>query len=174
GYPELGVTRTSPTPANAPASTVSPPACGAPSPTPSARYTRRWSSWRTWPRSYAGASTGSTPTWPRSGTTRAGYAYAHPTSAPPTAVTGCSCSPHPAANFPAADPTDQPVGVRTLPTPCARDGKGPGHQYGLPDLVEPHGSKHDLSPTPTSGGGTGYMSGSNRDVWRPSLESAVR
>jgi DNA (cytosine-5)-methyltransferase 1 len=61
-----------------------------------------------------------------------------------------------------------------LPTPCARDGKGPGHQYGLPDLVEPHGSKHDLLPTPTSGGGTGYMSGSKRDVWRPSLESAVR
>jgi hypothetical protein len=30
--------------------------------------------------------------------------------------------------------------VRTLPTPCARDGKGPGHQYGLPDLVEPRAS----------------------------------
>jgi hypothetical protein len=46
------------------------------------------------------------------------------------------------------------VGVRTLPTPCARDGKGPGHQYGLPDLVEPHGSKHSqlptLLPTPTA------------------------
>jgi hypothetical protein len=78
------------------------------------------------------------------------------------------------------------VGVRTLPTPCARDGKGPGHQYGLPDLVEPHGARHDqlpnpplalppeLLPTPTSGGGTGYMTGNNRDVWRPSLDSAVR
>jgi hypothetical protein len=41
-------------------------------------------------------------------------------------------------------------GVRTLPTPCARDGKGPGHQYGLPDLVEPGGSRHDLLPTPTA------------------------
>jgi DNA (cytosine-5)-methyltransferase 1 len=69
-----------------------------------------------------------------------------------------------------------------LPTPCARDGKGPGHQYGLPDLVEPYGTRHDqlpalppeLLPTPTSGGGTGYMSGNSRDVWRPSLESAVR
>jgi DNA (cytosine-5)-methyltransferase 1 len=37
-----------------------------------------------------------------------------------------------------------------LPTPCARDGKGPGHQYGLPDVVEPHGSRHALLPTPTA------------------------
>jgi hypothetical protein len=96
--------------------------------------------------------------------------------------------------------------VRTLPTPCARDGKGPGYQYGLPDLVEPGGTRHallptptavgygsnrspspgatrrpglhqlagQLLPTPTAGGGTGYMSGSNRDMWRPTLESAVR
>ncbi|WP_319461478.1 hypothetical protein [Micromonospora sp. RTP1Z1] len=39
--------------------------------------------------------------------------------------------------------------MRTLPTPCARDGKGPGHQYGLPDLVEPGGTRHGLLPTPT-------------------------
>jgi hypothetical protein len=32
--------------------------------------------------------------------------------------------------------------LRTLPTPCARDGKGPGHQYGLPDLIERHGVEH--------------------------------
>ncbi|MEO3780497.1 hypothetical protein ABGB16_27520 [Micromonospora sp. B11E3] len=96
--------------------------------------------------------------------------------------------------------------MRTLPTPCARDGKGPGHQHGLPDLIEPSGSTHgllptptavaygsnkspsagaarrpslagiagQLLPTPTAGGGTGYMSGSNRDTWRPTLESAVR
>jgi DNA (cytosine-5)-methyltransferase 1 len=44
-----------------------------------------------------------------------------------------------------------------LPTPCARDGKGPGHQYGLPDLVEPHGTHGGLLPTPTA---VGY--GSNR------------
>jgi hypothetical protein len=37
--------------------------------------------------------------------------------------------------------------VRTLPTPCARDGKGPGHQRGLPDLVE--GRAAFLLPTPT-------------------------
>ncbi len=67
----------------------------------------------------------------------------------------------------------------TLPTPCARDGKGPGHQYGLPDLIEaghrPAGSRSEaLLPTPTSGGGTGYMSGDRRDTWRPTLELAVR
>lgn len=95
-----------------------------------------------------------------------------------------------------------------MPTPCARDGKGPGHQYGLPDLVEPGGTRHallptptavangsnrslsagasrrpslaqlareqQLLPTPTASGGTGYMSGSNRDTWRPTLESAVQ
>jgi hypothetical protein len=38
--------------------------------------------------------------------------------------------------------------VVTLPTPCARDGKGPGLQYGLPDLVEPHGTRHHRLPTP--------------------------
>ncbi|MBQ0905448.1 hypothetical protein [Micromonospora sp. U21] len=39
--------------------------------------------------------------------------------------------------------------MRTLPTPCARDGKGPGHQYGLPDLIEPTGSTHGLLPPST-------------------------
>jgi hypothetical protein len=29
-------------------------------------------------------------------------------------------------------------------------------------------------PTPNAEGGTGYMSGSNRDTWRPTLESAAR
>jgi DNA (cytosine-5)-methyltransferase 1 len=96
--------------------------------------------------------------------------------------------------------------VATLPTPCARDGKGPGLPYGLPDLLEPGGTRHALLPTPTArvygsnrspspgatrrpglhqwagqllpkptaGGGTGYMSGSQRDTWRPTLESAVQ
>ena len=67
----------------------------------------------------------------------------------------------------------------TLPTPCARDGKGPGHQYGLPDLIEagrhPARSRLEaLLPTPTSGGGTGYLSGNHRDTWRPTLELAVQ
>ncbi|QGN49771.1 hypothetical protein GKC29_25040 [Micromonospora sp. WMMC415] len=35
----------------------------------------------------------------------------------------------------------------TLPT-LARDGKGPGHQHGLPDFIEPAGTRHHLLPTP--------------------------
>jgi hypothetical protein len=35
-----------------------------------------------------------------------------------------------------------------LPTPCARDGKGPGLPYGLPDLVEEGGTRFGLLPTP--------------------------
>ncbi len=64
----------------------------------------------------------------------------------------------------------------TLPTPCARDGKGPGHQYGLPDLLErcPLGSRPEaLLPTPTSDGGTAEMSGSRRDTRRPTPEPAA-
>lgn len=41
--------------------------------------------------------------------------------------------------------------MRTLPTPCARDGKGPGLPYGLPDLIEPSGSTHGLLSTSTAG-----------------------
>lgn len=41
--------------------------------------------------------------------------------------------------------------MRTLPTPCARDGKGPGHPHGLPDLIEPSGSTHSLLLTSTAG-----------------------
>lgn len=46
-----------------------------------------------------------------------------------------------------------------LPTPCARDGKGPGHPYGLPDLIEPGGSRNPLLPTPTA-----VTYGSNKSV----------
>ncbi|MFC8845802.1 MULTISPECIES: hypothetical protein [unclassified Micromonospora] len=46
--------------------------------------------------------------------------------------------------------------MRTLPTPCARDGKGPGHQHGLPDLIEPGGTRHGVLPTPAA-----VASGSN-------------
>ena len=42
------------------------------------------------------------------------------------------------------------AGVATLPTPCARDGKGPGLPYGLPDLIEEGGTRHGLLPTPTA------------------------
>jgi len=87
-----------------------------------------------------------------------------------TVVTGCSC-------WPPDETSSTVAAVVTLPTPCARDGKGPGHQYGLPDLLErcPLGSRPAaLLPTPTSGGGTGYMSGDRRDTWRPTLELAVQ
>jgi hypothetical protein len=50
-------------------------------------------------------------------------------------------------------------------------------QRGLPDLIEggPLGSRPEaLLPTPTSGGGTGYLSGNHRDTWRPTLELAVQ
>jgi len=40
--------------------------------------------------------------------------------------------------------------VATLPTPCARDGKGPGHQYGLPDLIEAGRRPLGLLPTPVA------------------------
>ncbi|MFJ6199171.1 hypothetical protein [Micromonospora sp. NPDC092111] len=59
--------------------------------------------------------------------------------------------------------------MRTLPTPCARDGKGPGHQYGLPDLIEPSGSTHGLLPTPTAVAYGSNKSPSAGAARRPSL-----
>ena len=54
-------------------------------------------------------------------------------------------------------------------------------QRGLPDLIErrplgvgPGRRSGQLLPTPTSGGGTGYLSGNHRDTWRPTLELAVQ
>src|SRR5262249_3335017 len=118
-----------------------------------------------------------TPIWPRSGTTRAGSAYAHPTSGRHTAVTGCSCWPPDETT--SANTATTPV--VTLPTPCARDGKGPGMQRGLPDLIErrpfgvgPQRRWGTLLPRPTSGGGPGSLSGTHRATWRPTLELAVQ
>lgn len=58
--------------------------------------------------------------------------------------------------------------MRTLPTPCARDGKGPGHQHGLPDLIEPSGSTHGLLSTSTAGrtARTGEQGHKRQDVAR--------
>ncbi|MGI5215116.1 hypothetical protein [Plantactinospora sp. CA-290183] len=64
--------------------------------------------------------------------------------------------------------------MRTLPTPCARDGKGPGHQYGLPDLIEPAGSRHALLPTPTAASAGSNRSTSAGAARRPSLPQLVR
>jgi hypothetical protein len=58
-----------------------------------------------------------------------------------------------------------------LPTPCARDGKGPGHKLGLPDVIERRG----LLPTPRgSDGAKGCpgQRGSHGDLTLPS--AAVR
>ncbi|MFI7075043.1 hypothetical protein [Micromonospora sediminicola] len=59
--------------------------------------------------------------------------------------------------------------MRTLPTPCARDGKGLGHPYGLPDLVEPTGTRHGLLPTPTAVAYGSNISPSVGAARRPSL-----
>jgi DNA (cytosine-5)-methyltransferase 1 len=71
--------------------------------------------------------------------------------------------------------------VTTLPTPCARDGKGPGHQRGLPDLLEGGrvailraSGSGTLLPTPTA---TDYGSNRSRSAGatvRPSLARLVQ
>lgn len=62
----------------------------------------------------------------------------------------------------------------TLPTPCARDGRGVGHQYGLPDLIEPGGTRHHLLPTPTAVPYGTTQSPSPGTAIRPSLDSLAR
>ncbi len=65
------------------------------------------------------------------------------------------------------------MGVATLPTPCARDGKGPGLPYGLPDLIEEGGTRHGLLPTPTAvtyGSNRSPSSGATR---RPGLHQVA-
>lgn len=67
--------------------------------------------------------------------------------------------------------------MRTLPTPCARDGKGPGHQHGLPDLIErqPAGLQRErLLPTPTAVAYGSNRSPSSGAAVRPSLDGVVR
>lgn len=57
-----------------------------------------------------------------------------------------------------------------MPTPCARDGKGPGLPYGLPDLLEPGGSRHNLLPTPTAQAYGSNRSPSPGAARRPGLQ----
>ncbi|MGC4855354.1 hypothetical protein ACLQ24_18680 [Micromonospora sp. DT4] len=54
-----------------------------------------------------------------------------------------------------------------MPTPCARDGKGPGHPYGLPDLVEPAGTRHGLLAAPTAVAHRSNMSPSAEAACQP-------
>ena len=79
------------------------------------------SSWRTSPRSAPAASAPSSATWPRSGTTRNGSAYARPTPGPAIAATACSPSPGSPPPSPCSpgQPGDAPP--RLLPTPIAGD-----------------------------------------------------
>ena len=95
-------------------------ASGSPSPSAFAIFDRATSSWRTSPRSARAASRKSSATWPRSGMTRSGRAFALPTPEPRTAATASSSSP------PGPEP---PGGSRLLPTPVAgnsNDGEATG------------------------------------------------
>jgi len=96
-------------------------ASGSLSPTAFATYDPHTSSWRTSPRSARAASRKSSATWPRSGTTRNGSAYARPTPGPAIAATACSPSPGsppPAPGLPGQAGDGPP---RLLPTPIAGD-----------------------------------------------------
>lgn len=116
-------------------------------------YSRRSSSWRTWPRCVVAGSTVYSPTWPRTGMTRSGRAYERVTSAHRTDASGCSSSPT------ARKPTSCPL----LPTPVASDGHGGqpveqrragGHQVDLSDLAPTLFPVGPLLPTPLAGHGT--------------------
>lgn len=107
--------------------------CGTPSPTPYAYYCPASSSWRTWPPSAHEDSTAYSGTWPRSGTTQHGHAFAPATLEPVTAAS---------------------VSSSLLPTPTARDHHGAaspkarkagGHQLNLPDVACAY-----LLPTPAA------------------------
>ena len=84
--------------------------CGSTSPTAFAIFDPLTSSWRTSPRSARAASGKSSVTWPRSGMTRNGSAFALPTPEPRTAATASSSSP---------SGPGRPPGSRLLPTPVA-------------------------------------------------------
>ena len=88
--------------------------CGCTSPTAFATFDPATSSWRASPRSARAASAKSSATWPRSGMTRSGRAYALPTPAPRTAATAVPCHP---VSLPASRPGG--TGWRLLPTPVA-------------------------------------------------------
>jgi hypothetical protein len=134
----------------APPAPASPAGAGGSSPRPLAIFDPATRSWSPWPDPGPGQPRAATPTWPRCGTTRHGSAYAQPAWQPATAATGSSSS----------------ATTRTLPTPCARDGKGRGHQRGLPDLIEDPGA---LLPTPTARGYGSNRSRSAGAARRPSL-----
>lgn len=66
------------------------------------------------------------------------------------------------------------------PTPHGMGDDGHGNELAMAVRVVEGLSESERSrqkvlwPTPNASGGTGYMSGSNRDTWHPTLEGAVR
>lgn len=166
---------------------------GSPAPTPFAWYDPDTSSWRTSQPSLFGASTESSPTWPRWGTWDAGAAYEAPTPAPPTAGTGSSSLlPTPNADR-VANRTDTQLsgdGRSTpnklgwavgalLPTPAAQEPGGTLEDYhdrlrahdGREPTFAPLSMVVQLLPTPTSRDGKGSDLPSR--TGGPSLPSAL-
>ncbi|GHH43998.1 hypothetical protein GCM10017774_42690 [Lentzea cavernae] len=133
--------------------------CGPTSPTPFAYYGPDTSSWRTSQPSLFEDIPESQPTWPRSGMTCGGYAYALPTSAHPTAATAGSDTPHlPTPTTSDSNGTgrhgngalDLRTTVALLPTPKASDGtKGGPNQRGSSGDLSPPSAATRLLPTPT-------------------------
>ena len=107
GWPCQDISYAGPAPASRKGPAVD---CGCTSPPAFATFDPVTSTWRTSPRSARAASRKSSATWPRSGMTRSGSAYALRTPEPRTAATASSSLPPGPA---------QPQGSRLLPTPVA-------------------------------------------------------
>lgn len=160
---------------------------------PFAIYDHRSSCWRTYEGTCPAALVPYSATWPPSGTTRGGRAYALPTSAPPTTAPASSSSllPTPAAWDGARGPDyarmrraasggDDLVTTvaRMLPTPNASDGQG--GPRAVPVRRTSRGADHGprlrdvaptLPPTPWATDGTKggpNMRGSSGDLMLPS------
>lgn len=86
-------------------------------------------------------------TWPSSGMTRGGTAYAQPMPAHPTPGSGCSCS--------LGQPTPE------LPTPTTRDWKAPGDRRGRTQ-GQPLSEITALLPTPNAADAVGGPGNSGR------------
>ena len=150
-----------------------------------ARWDPDTSSWRTSQASLAGE--GSLPfsgRWPRSGTMRNGSLYEHPMSVRPTEESAYSSSPKKRWSPPS---NQQDEDLKTfgkdkltlINQSFEREKRGRATKEDLKLMNEyweksPTGPTAECWPTPTSQGGKGYMSGSNRDHWHPTLHSAAK
>ena len=153
--------RTFPTPASELVLRASVPACGANTPASLASYDRASSSWRTSQLCLDGDFQEFWETWPRSGMTRNGRAYALPTLAPRTDENESGYWPTPAGI--AGDGHSSELGqaakyrtelggkVRVWPTPTAEDSQCKGNHPGAVDSLH---AAVKLFPTPTVGSAT--------------------